>query len=100
MSSAIPMHPWHSSRIWSIYFLEDVLGADKAKGKKQEKVSSKGTVECCEKAGVLIKNGQPVSMVGIQLGEVARVHELMGDFLHSGHLVVIMANGLVEIRGI
>ena len=36
--------------------LEDVLGADKAKGKMQETVSSEGTVEGCEKAGVLIKD--------------------------------------------
>ena len=63
-------------------------------------VSSKGTVECCEKVGVLINNDQPVSMVGIQLGEVARVCKLMGDFLHSGHLVVIMMAGLVEVTGI
>ena len=39
-------------------------------------------------------------MVAIQLGEVVRVHELMGDFLHSGSLVVILADGLVEVMGI
>ena len=76
------------------------MRADKAKGKTQEMVSSEGTVECCEKAGVLIKNDQPVSMVGIQLGEVARVCKLVGNFLHSGCLVVIMADGLVEVTGI
>ena len=66
----------------------------------QEMVSSKGTAECSEKAGVLIKNDQKVSMVGIQLGEVARVCKLIGNFLHSGHLVVIVVNGLVEVMGI
>ena len=34
--------------------LEDVLGTDEAKGKSQEMVSSKGTVECCKQAGVLV----------------------------------------------
>ena len=36
--------------------LEDVLGTDKAKGKSQETVSSKETVECCKQAGVLVKD--------------------------------------------
>ena len=63
-------------------------------------VSSEGTVEGCEQAGFLIRSNQPVSMVGIQLGEVARVCKLMSNFFHSGHLVVIMADGLVEVMGI
>ena len=36
--------------------LEDVLGADKAKGKLQEMVSSKGSVECCKQTGLLVKD--------------------------------------------
>ena len=36
--------------------LEDVLGTDKAKGKSQEIVSSKGTVECHKQAGLLVKD--------------------------------------------
>ena len=39
-------------------------------------------------------------MTSIQLGEVARVHELMSDFLHSGHFVMISADGLIEVMGI
>ena len=39
-------------------------------------------------------------MVGIQLGEEARVHKLMSDFLHSGCLVMISADGLIEVMGI
>ena len=39
-------------------------------------------------------------MVGIQLGEVARVCKLMSDFLHSGHLVMILVDGLIEVTGI
>ena len=39
-------------------------------------------------------------MVGIQLGEVVRVHKLVSDFFHSGHLVMISADGLVEVTGI
>ena len=35
--------------------LEDVLGTDQAKGKSQEMVSSKGTVESLEQAGFLVK---------------------------------------------
>ena len=38
-------------------------------------------------------------MVGIQLGE-GRVCKLMRDFLHSGSLVVISADGLIEVTGI
>ena len=37
-------------------FLEDVLGADQAKGKSQEAVSTEGTVEGSEHAGVLVKD--------------------------------------------
>ena len=36
--------------------LEDVLGADEAKGKLQEMVSSKRTVECHKQAGLLVKD--------------------------------------------
>ena len=39
-----------------VHLLEDVLGADKAKGKSQEVVSSEGTVECCKQAGVLFED--------------------------------------------
>ena len=35
-------------------FLEDVLGTDQAKGKSQEMVSSKGTVESHKQAGDLV----------------------------------------------
>ena len=37
-------------------FLEDVLGTDQTKGKSQEVVSTKGTVEGSEQAGVLVKD--------------------------------------------
>ena len=37
-------------------FLEDVLGADQAKGKSQEAVSTKGAVEGSEQAGVLVED--------------------------------------------
>ena len=37
-------------------FLEDVLGTDQAKGKLQEAVSTKGTVESSEQAGVLVED--------------------------------------------
>ena len=37
-------------------FLGDVLGTDQAKGKLQETVSSKGTVESCKQAGVLVED--------------------------------------------
>ena len=36
--------------------LEDVLGTDQAKGKSQEAVSSKRTVENCQQAGVLVED--------------------------------------------
>ena len=36
--------------------LEDVLATDQAKGKSQETVSSKGTVECHKQAGLLVKD--------------------------------------------
>ena len=35
--------------------LDDVLGTYEAKGKLQEMVSSKRTVECCKQAGLLVK---------------------------------------------
>ena len=37
-------------------FLEDVLGTDQTKGKSQEAVSTKGTVEGSEQAGVLVED--------------------------------------------
>ena len=37
-------------------FLEDVLGTDQTKGKSQEAVSTKGTVESSKQAGVLVKD--------------------------------------------
>ena len=80
--------------------LEDVLGTDEAKGKSQEIVSSKRTVECHKQAGFLVEDDLPVSMVGIQLGEVVRLHKLMSNFLHGGHLVMILADGLIEVMGI
>ena len=46
-------------------FLEDVLGADQTKGKLQEVVSTEGTFEGSEHAGVLAEDDWPVSMVGI-----------------------------------
>ena len=75
------------------------MRTDEAKGKMQEMISSEGAVEGCEQDGFLIKNDQPVSMAGIQLCEVVRVCKFMGNFLHSGHLVVIVANGLIEVKG-
>ena len=63
-------------------------------------LSSEGAIEGSEQAGFLIQNDQPVSMVGVQLCEVVRVQKFMGIFLHSGHLVVIMADGLIEVMGI
>ena len=39
-----------------VHLLEDVLGADEAKRKPQEMVSSKGTVECHKQARVLVKD--------------------------------------------
>ena len=36
--------------------LEDALGTDEAKGKLQEMVSSKRTVEICKQAGLLVKD--------------------------------------------
>ena len=38
------------------FLLEDVLGTDQAKGKLQEMVSSKGTVESHKQAGVLVED--------------------------------------------
>ena len=46
-------------------FLEDVLGAGQAKGKLQEAVSTEGTVEGSEHAGVLVEDDWPVSVVRI-----------------------------------
>ena len=46
-------------------FLEDVLGADQAKGKSQEVVSTKGTVEGSDHAGVLVEDDWPLSVAGI-----------------------------------
>ena len=37
-------------------FLEDVLGTDQTKGKLQEAVSTEGTVEGSEQAGVLVED--------------------------------------------
>ena len=39
-------------------------------------------------------------MVGVQLGEEVRVCELISNFLHSGCLVMILADGLIEVMGI
>ena len=36
--------------------LEDVLGTDQTKGKSQEVVSTEGTVESSEQAGVLVED--------------------------------------------
>ena len=36
--------------------LEDVLGTDESKGKSQEMVSSKGTVESHKQAGLLVED--------------------------------------------
>ena len=36
--------------------LEDVLGTDQAKGMSQEMVSSKGTVESCKQAEVMVED--------------------------------------------
>ena len=80
--------------------LEDVLGTDEAKGNLQEMDSSEWAVECHKQAGLLVEDNWPVSMAGIQLGEIVRVHELMCDFLHGGHLVMILADGLIEVMGI
>ena len=80
--------------------LEDVLGTDEAKGKSQEMVSSEGTVEGHKQAGLLVADNWPVSMAGVQLGEEARVHKPMSNFLHSGHLMMILADGLIEVMGI
>ena len=77
--------------------LEDVLGTDQAKGKLQEMVSSEGTVESHKQAGHLVEDDWPVSMAGIQLGEVARVCKLMSNFLHNG---MISGDGLIEVVGI
>ena len=82
------------------FLLEDVLGTDQAKGKSQEMVSSKRAVESHKQTGVLVEDNGPVSMVGIQLSEEARVCELMSNFLHSGCLVMIMVDGLIEVTGI
>ena len=38
------------------FLLEDDLGTDQVKGKSQEMVSSKGTLESHEQAGVLVKD--------------------------------------------
>ena len=46
-------------------FLEDVLGTDQTKGKLQEAVSTKGTVEGSEQAGVLVEDDLPIYMAGI-----------------------------------
>ena len=75
--------------------LEDVLRTHEAKGKSQEIVSSKRTVESHKQAGVLVEDNGPVSMAGIQLGEEVRVGKLMSYFLHSGCLVMILADGLI-----
>ena len=80
--------------------LEDVLWTDEAKGKSQQTVSSEGTVESCKQTGVLVKDDWPVSKVGIQLGEEGRVCKLVSDFLHSGNLVMILVDGLIEVMGI
>ena len=80
--------------------LEDVLGTDQAKGKSQEMVSSEGTVESHKEAGLLVEDDWPVSMAGIQLGEEVRVCKLMSNFLHHGYLVMISADGLIEVTGI
>ena len=37
-------------------FLEDVLGTDQTKGKSQEAVSTEGTLESSEQAGVLVED--------------------------------------------
>ena len=39
-------------------------------------------------------------MVGIQLSEEVRVCKLMSNFLHGGHLVVIVADSVIELMGI
>ena len=100
MSSVILMHPWHSSRIWSTFFWKRSWEQSKPKGSCREMVSSKGTVECHKQAGLLVEDNWTVSMVGIQLGEVVRVHKPVSNFLHSGHLVMISADGLIEVTGI
>ena len=55
MLSAILIHPWHSLKDLIHLFLEDVLGTDQAKGKLQETVSCKRTVEGHKQAGVLVE---------------------------------------------
>ena len=39
-------------------------------------------------------------MAGVKLGEEVRVCKLMSDFFHSGHLVMILEDGLIEFMEI
>ena len=39
-------------------------------------------------------------MVGVQFSEEAGVCKLVSNFFHSGHLVMVSVDGLIEVTGI
>ena len=53
-----------------------------------------------EQAGFQVKDNCSVSMSCIQLCKVLRVSKLMSYFLHSGCTVMVLVNGIIEIRRI
>ena len=58
------------------------------------------SVEGGEQAELGVKDNCPVSMPGIQLCEGLRVCELMSYFIHCGCVVIVPADGIIEIMGI
>ena len=53
-----------------------------------------------EQPGFRVKDNCQVSMCGIPLCEVFRVSELMSYFIHHGCVVMVPANGIIEIMRI
>ena len=72
------MQPSHSSSIWSILFWKISWEYTRTKGR-------------CKKWYQLY------GMSGIQLCEVLRVSKLMSDFIHCGCVLMVPANGIIEI---
>ena len=70
------------------------------KGSHKKQYLLKGLLKVISKLESWLRTIDQYAVVGIQLSEEVRVCKLMSNFLHGGHLVMIMVDGLVEVMGI
>ena len=98
--SAIPIHPWHSLRIWSIFFWKMSWEQMRPKGSHRKWYLPNGLLNVVSRLESWLRTIDQYPWWASQLGEEVRVCKLMSDFLHSGHLVMIAVDGLTEVMGI